>query len=90
MKFYLYKKAKVSTSQRAIMWKSVCCPSVSGISAGRNGPFFGKFNLGATLQPLLLIRDNYEKTILTMDKTFTTDYEGIRLRNIIDFLLEAP
>ncbi|WP_157784172.1 hypothetical protein [Treponema primitia] len=42
------------------------------------------------LQPLLLIRDNYEKTILTMDKTFTTDYEGIRLRNIIDFLLEAP
>jgi predicted AAA+ superfamily ATPase len=42
------------------------------------------------LQPLILIRDNYEKTILTMDKTFTTDYEGIRLRNIIGFLLEAP
>jgi predicted AAA+ superfamily ATPase len=39
------------------------------------------------LAPLLAIRDNYEKTILSMDKTYITDHEGIRFENIIDFLL---
>jgi predicted AAA+ superfamily ATPase len=40
------------------------------------------------LAPLLGIRDNYEKTLLTMDKTFIPGYEGIKLQNIMDFLLE--
>ena len=37
--------------------------------------------------PLAAIPDNYEKTILSMDKTYITDHEGILFRNIIDFLL---
>jgi len=39
------------------------------------------------LAPLIAIRDNYEKTILSMDRTYVTDHEGIRYENIIDFLL---
>jgi predicted AAA+ superfamily ATPase len=39
------------------------------------------------LTPLMAIHDNYEKTILSMDKTYITDQEGIRFQNIIDFLL---
>jgi predicted AAA+ superfamily ATPase len=40
------------------------------------------------LTPLKAIIDNYEKVILSMDKTFVTDSEGIKFKNIIDFLLE--
>ena len=40
------------------------------------------------LAPLKAIPDNYEKTILSMDKTYITDYEGIKFKNIIDFLTE--
>lgn len=40
------------------------------------------------LAPLIAIRDNYEKTVLSMDKTFITGHEGIRFRNLLDFLLE--
>ena len=40
------------------------------------------------LTPLKAIPDNYEKTILSMDKTYITDYEGIKFENIIDFLTE--
>jgi predicted AAA+ superfamily ATPase len=39
------------------------------------------------LAPLKAINDNYEKCILSMDKTYITDHEGIRFENIIDFLL---
>ncbi|MDR0248064.1 MAG: ATP-binding protein [Oscillospiraceae bacterium] len=39
------------------------------------------------LAPLAAIKDNYEKTVLSMDKTYITDHEGILFRNIIDFLL---
>ena len=39
------------------------------------------------LAPLIAIRDNYEKYILSMDKTYITDHKGIRFQNIIDFLL---
>jgi len=39
------------------------------------------------LAPLVAISDNYEKTILSMDKSYITNYEGIRFENIIDFLL---
>ena len=39
------------------------------------------------LAPLKAINDNYEKIILSMDKTYITDHEGIRFENIIDFLL---
>ena len=41
------------------------------------------------LAPLTAIPDNYEKTILSMDKTYITDHEGIIYQNIIDFLLSG-
>jgi predicted AAA+ superfamily ATPase len=40
------------------------------------------------LAPLLAIRDNNEKIVLSLDRNYLTDHEGIRLQNIIDFLLE--
>lgn len=36
---------------------------------------------------LLAINDNYEKVIVSMDKSYVTDHEGIKFLNIIDFLL---
>ena len=40
------------------------------------------------LRSLESIQDNYEKIILTMDRTINKDYNGIKVKNIIDFLLE--
>jgi predicted AAA+ superfamily ATPase len=39
------------------------------------------------LRPLRLIQDNYEKIVLSMDKSYITSYDGIKAINIIDFLL---
>lgn len=41
------------------------------------------------LRPLKLINDNYEKIILSMDKSYIKSYDGIKTLNIIDFLLDA-
>ena len=49
---------------------------------GENGT---EENLKAILES---IKDNYEKTIITTDKTINNDYNGIKVVNIIDFLLE--
>lgn len=40
------------------------------------------------LTPLQKIPDQYEKILLTMDRDYIEDYNGIRKQNIIDFLLE--
>ena len=40
------------------------------------------------LRSLESIQDNYEKIILTLDKTINKDYNGIKVINIIDFLLD--
>jgi predicted AAA+ superfamily ATPase len=40
------------------------------------------------LRPLESISDNYPKYILTMDQSIFNDYSGIKVVNIIDFLLE--
>ncbi|RGS69901.1 ATP-binding protein [Mitsuokella sp. AF21-1AC] len=40
------------------------------------------------LEPLRKIRDQYEKVILTMDRTYIKDFDGIRNINIVDFLLD--
>ncbi len=40
------------------------------------------------LRPLRLINDNYEKIVLSMDRSYIKSYEGIKAVNIIDFLLE--
>ena len=40
------------------------------------------------LRSLESIQDNYEKIILTMDRSINKDYNGIKVMNIIDFLLK--
>ncbi len=39
------------------------------------------------LRPLQMIPDNYEKIVLSMDRSFITSYEGIKALNLIDWLL---
>jgi phage anti-repressor protein len=45
-----------------------------------------KLFLERELTSLLDIADNYEKWIITNDKTFVESYEGIKVKNIIDWL----
>jgi predicted AAA+ superfamily ATPase len=40
------------------------------------------------LRSLQAINDNYPKVILTMDRPVFDDYSGIRIQNVLDFLLE--
>ncbi len=40
------------------------------------------------IRSLESITDNYEKIILTMDKLISNDFNGIKVKNIIDWLLE--
>ncbi len=39
------------------------------------------------LATLTMIRDNYEKLIITMDKPIVTDVDGIKIINALDWLL---
>lgn len=39
------------------------------------------------LRPLRLIQDNYEKIILSMDRSYINSYDGIKSLNLIDWLL---
>ena len=39
------------------------------------------------LRQLRLIPDNYEKTVLSMDRSFIHSYDGIKVENLIDWLL---
>ena len=40
------------------------------------------------IRSLESLSDNYEKIILTMDKSINNDYNGIKVLNIIDWLLK--
>lgn len=40
------------------------------------------------MRPLKQIRDNYEKIILTLDKFSVGNYEGIKVINVVDWLME--
>ena len=40
------------------------------------------------MTPLENIKDNYEKIVLTLDKFSVGNYEGIKVINLIDWLLE--
>lgn len=40
------------------------------------------------ISPLRAIKDNYPKTILTLDRFTLGDYDGIAVKNVIDWLLE--
>jgi len=39
------------------------------------------------MRKLAAVHDNYEKTVLSMDKNYVIDHEGVRFENIINFLL---
>ena len=41
------------------------------------------------LRPLRMIGDNYEKIVLSMDRSFIQSYDGIKSLNLIDWLLEG-
>jgi len=41
------------------------------------------------LAPLASVKDNYEKTILTMDSLKFPDADGIKIKNVVDWLLEG-
>ena len=41
------------------------------------------------IRPLENIRDNYEKTILTMDRLTPGNYNGIQVRHLLDWLIET-
>jgi len=47
----------------------------------------GETTRARELRPLQLISDNYEKIVLSMDKSYIKSYDGIKSLNIIDFLL---
>lgn len=40
------------------------------------------------MRPLRNIQDNYEKIVLTLDCFSTGNYDGIKVVNVIDWLLE--
>lgn len=40
------------------------------------------------LRPMMQVRDNYEKIILTMDRSFSASIEGVKIINLIDWLLD--
>ncbi|MFA6618801.1 MAG: ATP-binding protein [Candidatus Neomarinimicrobiota bacterium] len=48
----------------------------------------GKDAIEREFRPLLKINDNYQKIVLSMDKIWGEDKEGIKRVNIIDFLLK--
>ena len=39
------------------------------------------------LRPLRMVQDNYEKIVLSMDRSFIRSEDGIRLLNLADWLL---
>lgn len=39
------------------------------------------------LRPLRIIPDNYEKIVLSMDRSYINSYDGIKAWNLIDWLL---
>ena len=39
------------------------------------------------LRPLRMIRDNYEKIVLSMDRSYIDSYDGIKALNLVDWLL---
>ncbi len=38
------------------------------------------------LAPLLALKDNYEKIILTLDRPLANSYQGIKIINLLDWL----
>lgn len=40
------------------------------------------------LRPMMQIRDNYEKIVLTMDKVFSDSADGVKIVNLMDWLLD--
>lgn len=40
------------------------------------------------LRPLKMIADNYEKIVLSMDRNYISSYDGIKVKNLIEWLLD--
>lgn len=40
------------------------------------------------LKPLRMVADNYEKIVLSMDRSYINSYDGIKVVNILDWLLD--
>ena len=40
------------------------------------------------LRPLRMIQDNYEKIVLTLDRFTLGNYEGIKVINVLDWLMD--
>ena len=38
---------------------------------------------------LKAVKDNYPKTVLTLDRFTTGDYDGIQVMNVVDWLLSG-
>lgn len=43
---------------------------------------------GRELDPLRSINDHHEKVVLSMDRSYVNSYDGIKIKNIVDFMLE--
>ena len=41
------------------------------------------------MRPLRLIRDNYEKVVLTADRLTPGNYDGVHVKNLVDWLLQG-
>ena len=41
------------------------------------------------MRPLREIKDNYEKIVLTLDRYTPGNYDGIKIINVIDWLLSS-
>lgn len=41
------------------------------------------------LAPLIAVQDNYEKVVITLDQPLDTDINGIKIVNVMDFLLDG-
>lgn len=48
----------------------------------------GKSAFEREITPLRHIKDNHEKVILSQDKNFINSYDGIKIRNVVEWLLE--
>ena len=53
-----------------------------------NADMRAKSTFNHELKPLRNIRDNYEKVVLTLDRFTLGNYEGIKVINVIDWLLK--
>ncbi len=65
----------MTSKDEAVLYLQVCCQ-------------LAPENLEREIAPLKQIKDNYPKLVLTLSDLMTGDIEGIKVRNLVDFLAE--